>query len=757
VKSKHNTSFMITYNKDAIYFAGFLQDTKPDSISYMLSQRDDFGNADWVGVMIDPYANNLNAFGFYVTSMGVELDAMITGIDDDYSWNAVWKSAVTRLENGWAFEMRIPFSALRFPNKALQDWNINVKRQVRRIRETSYWNPVNPEVYGEITQSGVLKGLKNIEAPLRLSFTPYVTGYVENSFDSKENKQSWKYRKTGGMDLKMGLNDAFTLDMTLIPDFGQTVSDKQVLNLGPYEVRFDENRPFFIEGTELFGIGNLFYSRRIGSRPFSYGAAQAAVNDSVGEKIIANPSNNALINGSKVSGRTKNGLGIGIFNALEGKVNALLEDSLGNTREIETNPLTNYSVLVLSQNLKNNSVVSFVNTNVTRFGSDRDANVTAADVKLFSSNRKYLLSSTLGMSQIAQVQNRSLGHQLVTSIGKVQGSWNYSLTYAEISHTYDPNDLGFLYINNSRSYEAKLNWNDFVPSGKFLRKWASLTSNYSELYKPAIYSNFSTSFTAAGTFRNFLTAGINGTSNPFGSVDHFESRKFGNPVRFLPSYSIGGFYSSDYSKPFALDIRSSVKTFSDLNQTSITGVISPRIRVSSRLFFVWASQYDRLNKDYGYVSILDEAYAGTIQLGVRNRDIVSNSLSSELIFTNRMGVNLVFRHYWQRVAYDNFVELQDNGWGKMNGYNPVDDSGNSLHNTSYNAFTIDLSYRWVFFPGSELRVVWKNNIFNSRVGLDQSYLSTFNSLFDQPQINSISLKFLFYIDSIYFRAWKKKA
>ncbi|MGB0914996.1 MAG: DUF5916 domain-containing protein, partial [Crocinitomicaceae bacterium] len=82
--------------------------------------------------------------------------------------------------------------------------------------------------------------------------------------------------------------------------------------------------------------------------------------------------------------------------------------------------------------------------------------------------------------------------------------------------------------------------------------------------------------------------------------------------------------------------------------------------------------------------------------------------------------------------------------------------GESSHNTSYNAFTLDVNYTWVFMPGSELRIVYKNNIFNSKTDLDANYFRTFDSLFDEPQVNSISMKLLFFIDAVYFRSKKKK-
>ena len=171
---------------------------------------------------------------------------------------------------------------------------------------------------------------------------------------------------------------------------------------------------------------------------------------------------------------------------------------------------------------------------------------------------------------------------------------------------------------------------------------------------------------------------------------------------------------------------------------------------------VWETRLEFIKKDYGFVASKEESYEDVILIGFRDRDVVVNKLSTEFSFTKRMGFDLQFRHYWQQVDYINFATLQDDASMVVNEYNPLEDSGESAHNTSYNAFTLDLNYRWVFMPGSELRIVYKNNIFHSKTDLDASYFRTFDSLFDEPQVNSISMKLLFYIDAIYFRSNKKK-
>jgi hypothetical protein len=191
----------------------------------------------------------------------------VSNNDEDYNWNAVWSSEISINENNWTVELKIPFSSLRFTSNEQQQWGMQFNREIRRFREQSYWNPVDPSVQGWVQQSGLLTHLENIKTPVRLGLFPYVSGYLDHTNDPKSNTSVTNTAYNAGLDVKYGINDAFTLDMTLIPDFGQVISDRQVLNLTPFEVFFEENRQFFTEGTELFNKGNLFYSRRIGSTP----------------------------------------------------------------------------------------------------------------------------------------------------------------------------------------------------------------------------------------------------------------------------------------------------------------------------------------------------------------------------------------------------------------------------------------------------------------------------------------------------------
>ena len=280
--SKYRTEVRVLYDNSAIYIGAMMYDPNPDSIYKELGERDsDYGlNADQFTIDISPYNDGINGATFKISVSGVQSDRPprsssggrnaggggYGGGGHGDTWDAVWQSSTSIVEDGWIAEIKIPYSALRFPKDEVQTWGINFWREVRRNREQSSWNYVDREIGATFNHLGEITQIRDIEPPLRLSFTPYLSGYLEQS--PGVSKPGFTYN--GGLDLKYGISESFTLDATLVPDFGQVQSDDQVLNLSPYEVRYNEKRPFFMEGTELFNKGNIFYSRRIGSSPKGY-------------------------------------------------------------------------------------------------------------------------------------------------------------------------------------------------------------------------------------------------------------------------------------------------------------------------------------------------------------------------------------------------------------------------------------------------------------------------------------------------------
>jgi hypothetical protein len=253
-----STAVKVIYDNTAIYIGAMLY-CNPKEIRKQFTSRDQerLADVDNFGVFIDSYHDRQNAFQFLVTSRNVQSDARVSanvipqnGVFGELSWDAVWDSKVSIRDNGWSVEIMIPLTSIRFSTKKPKEWGIQFRRFSRKNNESSFWNAVDPNVDGFVNQFGTIDGFEKILPPLRLSFSPYVSGgYRETPTISKGTQNEWL--KSGGMDVKYGISESFTLDATLIPDFGQVISDNVINNISPFEIQFRENRPFFTEGTEF--------------------------------------------------------------------------------------------------------------------------------------------------------------------------------------------------------------------------------------------------------------------------------------------------------------------------------------------------------------------------------------------------------------------------------------------------------------------------------------------------------------------------
>ncbi|WP_439881062.1 DUF5916 domain-containing protein [Pontibacter sp. MBLB2868] len=753
---KHKTEVRILYDDAAIYVGAIMHDVSKDSILMELGRRDDLGNTDWFGVFLDTYNDEINGFGFFITPAGVQLDARYSSNGEDFSWNAVWESSARLEGTNWVAELKIPYSAIRFSSKPEQVWGLNFMRNRQSTRKGFFWNYVDPAKNGFVNQWGKLTGIKNVEAPLRLSLSPYVSA-ISNSYPyTQEGSEEIKYKQdfnfSGGMDLKYGINDAFTLDMTLVPDFSQVQSDNQVLNLSPFEVQFNENRPFFMEGTELFNKGGFFYSRRIGGRPVN-----ASIDTKVkyaGYDVIENPRETKMINGTKVSGRTQSGLGVGIFNAVVGRQFATLENSEGNRIEVETQPLTNYNITVLDQSLKNNSYVTLVNTNVMRQGSTYDANLTGAVFRFANKGNKYAINGKAALSQRYFSDSTDLGYMYSLKLGKVSGNFTYSYSHTVESDTYNPNDLGILFTPNSIEENPHLQYNFYNPFWKLLNLNTNIGAIYERRYKPDAFQNFLIYSNVNGTFKNFWSAGLFVNIEPVKTNDFFEPRVAGYYYEFPVNNSFGAWVSTDYRKKLALDLEASYRAFDENDRHNFNFSISPRYRVNNQLSFNYSLSRSSRYDDIGYAESFDpnpendDKTERRIILGKRDVLTTSNTLTGSYIFNNRMSVSLRARHYWSSAKYNNFYWLTPEGQLQPDVYPQGYDGkfADADHNINYNAFNVDMVYSWWFAPGSEISIVWKNAILESGNRVETNYFDNVSRTISSPQNNSFSIKILYYID-----------
>ncbi len=742
--SEHASEVKLVYDDDAVYIGAILYDNKPDSILRELSTRDNEANADLFGVFFDTYNDDINAYGFFVTAAGTQIDARYSSQGQDFDWNAVWTSAVNINQKGWQVEMRIPYSALRFTEKQEQLWGFNIIRKVRRLRENSFWSPIDPKINTLVGQFGDLKGLQNIKPPLRLSFTPYVAGMINHYPYDQQGLNNLSYNASGGMDVKYGISEAFTLDMTLVPDFSQVQSDNQVLNLGPFEVQYQERRPFFTEGTELFNKGGLFYSRRVGGQPIDY----HKVNDQLeeGETIYKNPGQTRLLNATKLSGRTESKLGIGLFNAVSGNTYATVKDTLGNTRQILTSPRSNYNILVLDQALRNNSFVTLVNTNVTREGHYYDANVTGALFNLNNKRNTYGTGGFVGMSNqfFPDSARPSQGYSGRFNFGKTGGNFKWAAVGSFNTDKWNPNDLGLQFMNNNIETGMNFNYNVYKPFWKLNNFYSGLKVSYSRMYKPSAFWNFGIYGDWVTTFsKRFLTTGGWFGVEPVITYDYYEPRVFGRFYTFPKNYNLGHFISSDYRKPFAIDINIEGRIFKENQRFYLDMALSPRYRVNNRLSFIYEIARNLRVDDIGFVHYNDTT--DVITFGRRDIETVSNTLSSIYKFTNKMSLSFRMRHYWSQAQYKQYYVLGNDGLLTEQPDYARD------HNVNFNAFNIDMVFFWQFAPGSELNLVWKDAVLKRENLSRNDYFNNFGNSLNSPQSNTLSVKVLYYIDYLTIR------
>ena len=740
---QQKTEVQILYDDNAIYVLARCYDKSPDSILTQLGERDDIGgrrnslNTDVFKVSFDTYGNMLDAFTFAISASGIQGDSRIS----DPSFNAVWDSATNIGDDGWIAEMRIPYYAIRFPKGDKQIWRIQFEREIRRTRQEVQWSFVPKNVETEINFWGTLEGLNEIEDPLRLSLSPYVSAFSE-SFDGQST-----VGYGAGADLKLGLNESFTLDMTLLPDFSQVRSDNIVKNLGAFEVVFEEQRPFFQEGVELFNLGDLFYSRRIGGVPEKYGEVFSQLDST--ETIIENPITSRLVNVAKISGRNKKGLGIGVMNAITASAEATIENTItGERRFFETNPLVNYNIISFDQNLPNNSSVYLINLNTMRVDNFNDANVTAMGTNVVSKNSSYAISGDIKFSQrdtslfdnILKVNDND-GLSYTISFSKIKGNFKYALSSENKSPQFNPNDLGVNFETNIRTHSINLQYNKYNPFWILNSSYNSFTFDIEQDYTTGQLLKKKYSGRYFFITPDFIALFVNMSSQVGDGIDLFESRVPGQNFIVPEFYYNGIGISTDYRKKLAIDgdIGYGRGYFTNYVKNSYFEVnFEPIIRLSDKLTLRPSTNYSIFLNGAGFAGYFD----GAPKYGVRDVRTLTNIIQGKYLFKNNLSLTLRIRHYWSYGLYDYYGDLDEEG------YIIRDDNFTGNADFNFNAFNTDLIFGWQFAPGSFLNVVYKNALQRDEQNIVTSYFRNLGSVFDENQRNTITLKVVYFFDTV---------
>lgn len=738
-KPQQITQVKITYDNSAVYILAYMHND-PANVRRQLTARDNIylQDVDVFSVGLDTYDDKQNGFLFRITAAGVQGDARISGSTDD-TWDAVWESKVSIKKDGWVAEIKIPFSAIRFSKAPIQTWGVQFTSFSRKINEVSTWSPDDPAISGTINKWGEWNGLQNITPPLRLSFLPYLSGGVKVSPVS--NSKITEYLKSGGMDVKYGINESFTLDATLIPDFAQVQSDNIVLNLSPFDIKFTDYRPFFTEGTELFDKAGIFYSRRIGAAPSgSYGILQLAT-ASPNYTIIKNPGITRLYNATKFSGRTKHNLGIGILNSLTVPMHAEVRDNVKDSVwRMLTEPLTNYNIIVLDQALKNRSSVTFTNTNVLRKGNSRNANVAALDVSLYDKKNLHQFFIDGLYSSVWGREGKYDGYKSDIRFRKVSGKLQYNINAAVISDTYDPNDLGFLRNNNQFNFGTTLSYVIFKPTTHFLNQRYDVGFINLYLYNPFKWQNFVTNSRAFFLLKNFWDITATFQMQPFWSNDYFELRTQGKFLKRAPVYYLDVTGSTDSRKKLYVSYDFGYAETPIPKDPFYSGTLGFRYRFSDKFQVNTEVHAETDNTNWGYV--YNDLVTGQPVVGTRKIRTDYSVLGATYNFNPLMNLTVRMRHYWSMVDYSKFYDIMDNGYWKERAF----ESG---HNQNFNTFNLDMFYTWNFLLGSRIILSWKNAL-GADVDIDgivnKSYTKNFTRVFHNPHSNELSLKIIYYVD-----------
>jgi hypothetical protein len=507
------TEVRVIYDDQALYVGARLSDRSPPSSR--LGRRDmPLLDSDWFGVVIDAYHDHRTGFVFDVNPSGVQRDAIksVTGSgqeSDDNSWDAVWEVATSVDEGGWTAEYRIPFSQLRFSNADAHTWGVQLERVIGRRREYAVTSFTPKREPGGIPTYGHLEGIRGIEPGDRLELLPYVLTRGE-FVDPGPNpyRSDREGAVSGGLDLRFRATSDLTLSASINPDFGQVEVDPAVVNLTVYETRFDEKRPFFIEGSEIFDFGRntsggqLFYSRRIGRAP-QLGAPTPYADL---------PSVTNILGAAKFSGKTASGWSLGVIEAVTAREEARYRDEDGIEGRAVVEPLSNYLVARARRDLRAGrtsvggmltAVSRELDTDLTRAALRSGGYAGGVDLRHETDDRGWVLRGSAAVSHIrgdapslVRVQRAGnhffqrpdadhlevdpeatslSGYSVGLGIDRQGGEhWRGGVAVAATSPGFEVNDLGFQTRTDRRDVQTQLSWVENEPGG-FLRNY-SITS-----------------------------------------------------------------------------------------------------------------------------------------------------------------------------------------------------------------------------------------------------------------------------------------
>jgi hypothetical protein len=704
------TEVRVLYDDQAVYVGARMIDAHPDSIAAQLARRDASGiYSDWFHVVIDSYHDRRTGFRFAVNPLGVQKDVMHSNDgNEDVSWDAVWQAATTRDSTGWTAEIRIPLSQLRFARGtpgAERVWGINFLRDIARNDERSYWSPIPANYPGFMSRAGELNGLAGIATPRRLEVLPYTSAKLSRDPVNHADpfSRASDFAGSAGADVRMGLPAGLTFTGTINPDFGQVEVDPAVVNLSAFETFYPEKRPFFVEGSDIFGFGNInsfntfgaptfFYTRRVGRAPHRSLAGEFGYADQ--------PSQSTILAAGKVSGKTPGGWSVGVLDAVTAEEQGTYLDDAGVRQTATVEPLSNYFVGRLRRDFQGGrTVVGGIATSAWRdmagddvlesalrsgattggvdfehaWGAGREWSLTG----FFAGSRVTGTASAITRTQLSSARYYQRPDQDYMTLDPTRtslagwndalavqhaGAWDLSLAYQETSPGFESNDLGFERSADRRAFSTFL--------GRRVNKPNRLMRNHSYF----AYTNQAWDF-GGNTVYDAVAGGANATFQSFWSLGGSATYAFaakdpnltrGGPLAASPqSLNLGVNWGSDHRKRLAADgyannTADAAGGYSRNTGVSFTLRPSTSVRVSAGPSVAWdrsASQYVTTVQD----ALATQTYGARYVFADLRQTTVAMDTRVDWTFTPKLSLQLFAQPFVASGQFSDYKEFARRG------------------------------------------------------------------------------------------------
>ena len=733
--ASERSEIRVLYDDDGLYFGCMFYDAEPGLIVSRLTRRDNEIESDKASIRIDSYHDHQTGYEFTFNAAGVKVD--ILQYDDanreDDSWDPVWYLQTRITPEGWCAEIKIPFHILHY--RSFSDdtsenvWGINFLRHISRKQEDERWAFTPKNQNGFISRYGHLVGLRGLPDPRKIELLPFVTGKQSYDPSSAYHRRSEEFLGDVGADFKYGVSSNFSVDGTVNPDFGQVEADPAVLNLSTFETFYPEKRPFFIDGTQIirfstfggeFGPG-MFYSRRIGRA-----ISENEVRVLPGGRIVEMPKSTTILGAVKLTGKTNQGLSVGVLQALTDEERALVADSLNNEGEQTLEPFAHYSIIRLRQDILSNSNVGVIFTSVAK-QSRAPAFTNGYDWTIALDDNTYSFHGFVALSHTTNANSeRMTGSAGKVAFGKIAGEhWLWELSGDYTSKKYNINDVGFFFSPNDIGGVLSLTYKEDVP--------APLVRNYS------VGSSFHyrDNFDGQNLFRN---VGLNGqllfanywrmTANAgseSGLYDQFETR--GNGLYRKPvSYSSSVSLYSDERNAVVLRLGQGFGWDEKLERQFTTDM-GINLRLVPWMEWSVEGQHQKIINRESWVT---NAYGAAV-FGDRTTDQYNMIVRSTMTFTREITLQLYTQVFLAKGHYANFRQLSGSSEFVPASF-PIDADFNRQSLNS------NVVLRWEYLPGSTLFLVWSQARGDGNNDFFTSFGNDFGETFQAPPSNVLLLK-----------------